>query len=244
MDLTTIAAAGLRSRMESLEMMANNLANAGTQGYKTDREFYTLYVAEDVRDDSTADPGASPMIERSWTDFSQGLLRETGNALDVAFSGRGFLAVNGPSQTLYTRNGGLRIGANGDLLAADDWGVRDINGKTIRLDPSKPVVVDRDGTVKQDGQPVAQLDIVEFPETQALVKRGSSYFANSGRAQARRAVGTQILQGKLENSNVGTAEAAVRLVSVLRQFEMLEKALSLGGEMNRRAVEEVAKVGS
>ncbi len=225
-------------------MLANNLSNAGTQGYKTDREFYSLYIAQDVRDASTADPGASPMIERAWTDFSQGLLRETGNALDVGLAGRGFLAVNGPSETLYTRNGGLRIAATGDLLAANDWGVRDINGKAIRLDPSKPVVIDRDGTIKQDGPPVAQLHIVEFPEPAALVKRGSTYFANPGGVAGKRALGTEVHQGKLENSNVGTAEAAVRLVSVLRQFEMLEKALSLGGDMNRRAVEEVAKVGS
>ena len=90
--LTAIAASGLRARMESLELLANNVANASTGGYKADREFYGLYRAPEADSDSTM-----PLIERPWIDQSQGPLHATGNPLDVALSGRGFFSVKGPA---------------------------------------------------------------------------------------------------------------------------------------------------
>ncbi len=79
------AAAGMRARMESLDLLANNLANASTNGFKNDSEFYTLFSSED------ATSGARlPMIKNQWTDFSQGLVQPTNAPLDFALSGRGF----------------------------------------------------------------------------------------------------------------------------------------------------------
>src|SRR5689334_21559633 len=115
-SLTAIAASGLRSRMESLEMLANNVANASSGGYKSDREFYSLYVAPEA---AVAEPQATmPVIERPWTDFSQGLLSSTGNPLDLALTGKGFFSVDGPSGPLYTRNGSFRLAADGKLTTA------------------------------------------------------------------------------------------------------------------------------
>src|ERR1035438_7458683 len=113
--MTAVAASGLRSRMESLEMLANNVANASTGGYKSDREFYSLYVAPESDSDPTAN---MPVIERPWTDFSQGVLNSTGNPLDVALSGKGFFAVSGPGGPLYTRDGSFRLAKDGQLTNA------------------------------------------------------------------------------------------------------------------------------
>src|SRR6516162_1369593 len=92
--MTAVAASGLRARMESLDLLANNIANASTGGYKADREFYSLYAAPETAGN---DPSSTmPLIERPWVDHTQGVLRTTGNPLDVALSGKGFFAVNGP----------------------------------------------------------------------------------------------------------------------------------------------------
>src|ERR1700758_5179085 len=104
-SLTAIAASGLRARMESLDLLANNVANASTGGYKADREFYSLYVAPEAQGSDAA--STMPVIERPWTDLSQGLLQPTGNPLDLALSGNGFFTVQGPGGPLYTRNGGF-----------------------------------------------------------------------------------------------------------------------------------------
>ena len=118
MDAMSIAAAsGMRSRMDSLEMLANNLANAATDGFKSDREGYGLYLAPEAAGAESSLPATLPVVERHWTDFGQGLLHSTGNALDLALSGKGFFVVGGPNGPLYTRNGSFRLSPAGRVAA-------------------------------------------------------------------------------------------------------------------------------
>jgi flagellar basal-body rod protein FlgF len=234
--LTSAAASGLRTTLQSLDILANNLSNVQTSGYKTDREFYDLYTAPDATE--------MPVIERNWTDFSQGTLQQTANPLDFGISGDGFFAVNGPTGTLYTRSGSFRLSATGQLLTQDGYPVLAQNGNTIQLDSEQPVTVDAQGVVTQAGQTVAQMELAAFVNPGELVKQGATYFQFTGKKTNMKAPSGEIQQGKVESSNVATAESAVRLVSVMRQFEMLQKAISIGTDMNKQAVEEVARSGS
>jgi flagellar basal body rod protein FlgG len=228
--------------MESLDLLANNIANASTGGYKADREFYGLYAAPEALD--TDSVSTMPVIERPWIDLSQGVIHSTGNSLDVALSGKGFLSVQSPGGTLYTRNGNLRLATDGRLVSAEGYPVRGTGGAPLTVQASRPVDISKDGAVTQDGNVVGQLELADFSSTAGLVKQGGNYLRVADPAlRPSPPNGTSVEQGKLEASNTGSAEAAVRLVSVMRQFEMLQKAVSLGAEMNRRAVEEVAKVG-
>jgi flagellar basal-body rod protein FlgF len=239
--MTALAASGLRARMESLDLLANNIANASTGGYKADREFYSLYVASEAGEN---DPLASmPVIEREWTDHAQGALHNTGNPLDVALDGKGFFAVNGPSGPLYTRNGSFRMAADGRLTTQDGYAVRNRQGAPFILDGTRNLQISSDGTVSQDGTLIGQLELADFSSTAGLAKQGANYFRVADpNLRPAAATGATVAQGQIEGSNTGSAEAAVRLVSVLRQFEMLQKAVTLGGEMNKRGIEEVAKV--
>lgn len=227
-------------------MLANNLANATTGGYKGDREFYSLYTAAEAT--QAADEGMSPsadtqpIIEKHWTDYSQGTIRSTGNSLDVALDGPGFLAVNGPSGILYTRNGNLRVNATGVLTTAEGYALRTGDNSTLQTISSSPITIEKDGTVKQDGQQLGQLSVVDFPDRGTIEKRGFNYFMNVDPQAIPKASAASIQQGHLEDSNVGSAESAVRLVNVMRQFETLQKALTIGSDMNKYAIEEVARV--
>jgi flagellar basal-body rod protein FlgF len=242
-ELTISAASGLRARMESLDMLANNLANTETGGYKTDREFYNLYVAPEAAEAADGSPVTLPVVERPWTDFAQGMLRPTGSPLDLALTGRGFFAVDGPSSTtLYTRNGNFRVSPAGLLVTAEGYPVRTVAGGNLQIQPTGAVEVSADGTVRQEGQDLGRIAIADFADTGSVYKQGASYFRSAQAPKA--AAGAQVQQGKLENSNVSAAESAVRLVSVMRQFEMLQKAVALGAQMNRQTVEEVARVAS
>jgi flagellar basal-body rod protein FlgG len=238
--LTISAAGGMQARLESLDMLANNLANTETGGYKTDREFYNLYRSAEAATEDQAP--ALPVIERPWTDFSQGTLRTTGAPLDLALSGNGFFAVEGPTGNLYTRNGSFRVSPSGMLVTGEGYAVRTVSGGQLHVEASGAVDVSADGAVRQNGHTLGQIEIASFSDNSALAKQGSSYFQSTSPAQP--ASGVQIAQGKLESSNVGAAESAVRLVAVMRQFEMLQKAAQLGSQMNRESVEEVAKVAS
>jgi len=227
--------------MESLEMLANNLANVETGGFKADREYFSIYMG----DDATADPvtGAvpvQPLIQSHWTDLAQGNLLTTANPLDLAIDGDGLFAVQTANGVRYTRNGKFRVGSTGALAAADGSAVLGRDGKPIALQPDVPIEVLTDGTVQQGGQAVGQLDISMFDQG-SFDKMGANYFAPAEGVKPKPATGT-VLQGKLEQSNVGAAESSVRLIAIMRQFEMLQKAMTIGNDLNRRAIEEVAKV--
>ncbi len=237
--ITALAASGMRARMESLDLLANNLANASTSGYKADREFYSLYVAPDAAGEE--DPATMPLIDRRWTDLSEGAAQPTGNPLDLALSGRGFFAVDAPGGALYTRNGAFHLDAAGRMVTAEGYPVRSAAGGSITLQPSGPIEIAPDGTVQQNGIDRGRIAVADFPSA-GLVKQGNNYFRAAGPSSAPPAGTATVAQGRLEASNTGSAESAVRLIQVMRQFEMLQKAVGLAGEMNRKAVEEVAKV--
>jgi flagellar basal-body rod protein FlgF len=247
MDALAIAAAsGIRARMESLEMLANNLANAGTAGFKADREQYSLYWAAESSA-ATAGGGAwggvSPVVERNWIDFTQGPLKASGSPAHVGLDGPGFLAVQSGERVLYTRNGELQTARNGTLVTMAGDAVLGGDGKPIRIDPALALEIRGDGSVWQGGQQTGQLRLVEFSERQMLQKVGQNNFAWPGKPEdAMAARWTRVVQGSLEAANGGGAESAVRMVNVMRQFESLQKALQMNTEMSRRLAEEVAKV--
>src|SRR5271155_3277638 len=108
------AASGMKARMDSLDMLANNMATPGTAGFKSDREFYNLYEQ------------SLPTVERQYTDFSQGQLVPTGNPLNVALNGQGFFALNAPSGTVYTRAGDFRVSVSNQLETKEGYTLRNV----------------------------------------------------------------------------------------------------------------------
>lgn len=243
MDAISISAAsGMRARLQSLDLLANNLANAETGGYKADREFYSVYTSAEASADQQNNVATLPVVEKQWTDLSAGDLRPTWNPLDLAVDGDGLFAIQTPRGVRYTRNGNLRLSPAGVLTAADGNPVQSQAGTSITLDSSLPVEVLPDGTIRQAGNPVARIRLASFGAG-GLVKEGANYFAAAPNA-APAAAGGIVLQGKLEQSNVGAAESAVRLVSITRQFEMLQKAAGIGNDLSKQAIEQVARVVS
>ena len=243
--LTSTAAGGLQARMDSLDMLANNLANTSTGGYKADREFYSTYVAPELA--GSADPlnSVSPVVERPWIDFTQGVLQPTGNSTDLALSGPGFFSVNGPNGSpLYTRSGNFQLSPTGVLVTSDGYPVRLTNGLTLQTQSNDPLNVNPDGEISQNGSVLGQLELVDFKNPTELTKMGATYFRpSSPQAGAGPAGSAQVSQGKLEGSNAGGAQGSVRLVTLLRHFDMLQRAIKIGSDMNRQAIEQVAKVG-
>lgn len=226
------AASGMQTRMESLDMLANNLANSSTSGFKADREFYSLFRAE------------LPVLETRWTDHRQGTVLPTGNALDLALEGPGLFALNAPAGVVYTRNGSFQISRANQLATAEGYTLRNVrdNGQPIGVNPEWPVEIDAGGIVRQQGQEIGQIEVAGFGGAlQDLAKLGASYFARLNPSLPPGRADAVVHQGALEQSNVPVADAAVRLVTVMRQFEMLQRAMAVGADMNKRAIDEVAR---
>lgn len=244
--LMAAAASGIRARIESLDILANNLANASAAGFKSDQESYALYVSPETADSPEGtNPTILPLIQNRWTDFAQGALIPTGSSMDLALSGKGFFVASTPSGPLYTRGGSFRFSPLGHLQTEDGYDLQNPDGKPITVDSSKTIEVLPDGTVRQEGQEISRIAIVDFDDPKELVKRGGNYFkSNAPGTPPGRAVQAEIRQGQLEKGNGDSTHAASSIVTILRQFESLQKAMAIGADMNRRAVEDVAKVSA
>ncbi len=243
--LLTAAAGGIRSRIESLDILANNLANNNTAGYKGDQERYRSYISDSAYADPAFDlnsPNVVPDIARQWIDFSQGAVQKTDRSLDVAIEGKGFLAVDGAQGKLFTRNGNLQLKPNGSLITQEGYSVLGKDGKPLKIDPAQAFEITARGEISQQGQTVGQLGLFDSVNADDISKVGNSYFRWS--SPPNPVNGTEIRQGFLESSNTSPAHSAVRLVNIMRQFETLQRAVTLSTEMNRKSVEEVGRVSS
>ena len=249
-QIAATAASGLRARMEALDILSNNLANSNTGGFKLDREFYSLYQGEQTSPTNGQQPTTLPVIQKGWTDFQQGQITPTGNTLDLALSGKGFFTVDGPSGPLYTRNGAFKLSPAGVLINSDGYPIRGVTPpgqapKKIQALSQNPIQIAQDGTVQQDGQSLGQIQLVDFADSSVLSKVGNSYYRVADpKIAGSPATAATVDQGKIENSNVAPAESAVRLVDLMRQYEMLQKAVSVAADMNKQAIDQVAHVGN
>jgi len=245
--LTITAAAGMRSRLESLDLLANNLSNTSAPGFKADRERFSLYLSQEAT--SAQDDGIgvaqpfSPVIESHWTDTTQGELRSTGSSGDLALSGKGYFQMNGEDGPLFTRDGRFTVTKEGKLLSPSGHEFSSAVGKSIQVDASLPVAVDPDGTVRQQNVEVGRLKMVDWPAETVSQKRGSGTFQlDTESLRGLLNASAQVRQGYQEQSNLSPAEASVRLIETLRQFESLNKAAQIGADMSRHSIEEVARV--
>jgi len=230
--------------MQSLDMLANNLANASTDGYKVDHEFYSTYIAQGIDDESESSTGEMPVMQKPWTDFSQGTIQPTGHPLDIAISGPGFFGLNGPSGPLYTRDGNFKLSNTGTLTNSAGYPVRLTGGGTLTLHSQAPIEISSSGEIRQNEKTLGQLELTDFANTRELEKAGSATFKASRKAGATPAKDVEVQQGAIETSNVVVSESAVRLVTLMRHYESLQKAINVANQMNQESITEIARINS
>jgi len=237
------ACAGLVARTQALELAANNLANINTTGYKAQVPTFRSLLA-----DPSAD-GSENVVSRavnnfgvlgdSRTDAMQGSLERTGSDLDFAIQGEGWFAVQSGTGRLYTRNGNFHVDGNGHLVTAEGNIVSGGEG-AITIPPGK-LSISSDGTISVDGALAGQLQIVGFAPGTALVPAGNTYF--EAPAGSERPAGGKLAQGSLEGSNVNGVIAAVGLVALQRNADMLQQALTaFHSNFNRIAAQDLSRI--
>jgi flagellar basal-body rod protein FlgF len=145
---------------------------------------------------------------------------------------------------VYTRNGNLRVSPAGELITGSEgYALRSVGGGTFHVSTGKSIEISKDGEVSQNGQSLGQIEIVDFKSTDSLKKMSGAVFQNTDPKNTPiPATNIEVEQGKTESSNVGVPESAMRMVGMMRQFEMLQKAITLNSSMNQKALEEVARI--
>jgi len=237
------ACAGFAAQTQALELVANNLANLGTAGYRAQQAtFRSLLtgggtVAWNPLNAAVNDFG---VLGGSRIDRASGSLAATGNPLDMAVAGTGFFVVQSGANQVYTRNGSFHATPTGQLVTGQGDAVLGEQGP-ITL-PSGAVAVSSDGTVSVDGAVVEKLRLAEFaPDTSLNALGNANYSAPPGSALP--AATSSVRQGMLEDSNVSPVESVVQLISIQRNAEMMQRALTLfDSQFNQTAVQDLPRV--
>jgi flagellar basal-body rod protein FlgF len=241
--------AGLAAQTQALELVAHNLANLATTGYRGQQTTFRSLLAGR---DSSGSGGLSTNLNRvvnnfgvlsgSRLDLTAGSVAPTGNPLDVAVEGGGFFVVQSApgAGLLYTRDGSFHLTSAGLLVTSQGNTVLGEQGPVTL--PGGNVAISSDGTISVEGTVVDKLRLGEFPPGTNLTAVGNAtYSAPAGTAVA--AVNSSVSQGMLEGSNVSATEGVVQLITVQRNADMLARAFSaLDGQLNQIAVQDLPKV--
>jgi flagellar basal-body rod protein FlgF len=240
--------AGLAAQSQALDVVAHNLANLATSGYRGQQTtFRSLMAGHGVKGHGrvlatslNAVVNNFGVLSGSRLDLTPASLAPTGNPLDVGVAGSGFLTVQSAQGVVYTRDGSFHVTAAGQLVTSQGNAVLGEQGPVIL--PSGSVAISSDGTISVEGTVVDKLKLAEFPPGTNLVAVGNAtYSAPNGSALV--AAESSVRQGMLEGSNVSPTEGVVQLITVQRNTEMLARALSaLDGQLNQLAVQDLPKV--
>jgi flagellar basal-body rod protein FlgF len=242
------ALTALVAKSDALDLTANNFANISTAGYKAQHEFYHALEAAPSGPISPLTQAVDNygVLGGSVIDLKPGSIKPTGNDLDVALGGSGFLVVKTQAGYRYTRNGNLQLSAKGELLSSSGdpiMGV--IPGKKepgpIYVPPGK-ITISPTGAISAGGVMAGQLKLVDFPHGTPLTMEGNSYF-NAPAQTAIPAADPELHQGALESSNVNPMQGMVNLVMLQRQFEMMQKAVTtIDRDFNSTAITQLPNV--
>jgi flagellar basal-body rod protein FlgF len=229
------ACAGLVSRMEALDVLANNLANTNTDGYKTQEQFYSALDAS--LGNVSANPSLTPLNQAmnrygvlggQWLNLKEGSLVPTGNKLDVAIQGSGFFALQTAAGVRYTRDGSFHLNAKRQLVSAQGdlvLGVGRPKPKPIQVPPGD-ISISSDGTVSVNGAMTGKLEIVNFaPGTQLALAGNGEFTAPAGTAKVE--TNPSVQQGVLEASNTNAVKGMVSLILAERNAQMMERAMAI-----------------
>lgn len=233
---------GMRARQNTLESQANNIANASTAGFKAQRMIYSTFEAEKKGDGDRQllVAGASASTN---TDFSTGSMQQTGRGMDVAIEGDAFLQIQTPRGVRYTRAGNMTVNDGGQLVTKNgDLIVGEKGPITIPRDAE--LSIGRKGALSAGGNDIDSLKLVRFDNpAAALMKDGDSMFVATGTEAPQAATDSKIIQGSLEGSNVNSVTEMVAMINNNREFESLQKSLTLlMNDMGRKISGEIGKI--
>lgn len=215
-----------------METIAQNLANMNTPGYRAERlRFETVWQP-------AGPPGRLAFVQDvgRLPDLSEGPLEPTGNPLDFAISGPGFLTVATAEGPAYLRGGRFHLDPEGTLVTTGGDPLLDANGAPVVVPAgTTDIHLAPDGVLSGEAGPFATLQVVTFDDPSVLERAGGGLFRSGSRP--RPAENARLLQGMLEGSNVEAVPEVTRLVETTRAFEMVQKMIETQHELDRRTVQ-------
>lgn len=229
-----------------LDVVANNIANINTAGFKADGSIFEEFLNSNARADQSGSRVSFVRDRGTWHDLSAGPVERTGNPLDVAVDGKAFLVVQTPAGERYTRNGSFQINNAGELVTSEGAQVMGEAGP-IKFQPTdNQVSISADGTIsvregnaKTDSQR-GRLRMVSLDGANLKKDGGSTFSVVSGTPEATKT--SRIIQGSVEKSNVRAVVEMTRMIEVTRSYTQIANMLSQQADMQRSSMTKLAEV--
>ena len=237
----------------NLEVVANNIANLNTTGFKGDNTMFEEFLISPALSSQDASGGNTPVSfvqDRGvWRDYSQGSIQATGNPLDVAIVGDAFLTVQSPNGERYTRNSALQIGPNGQLVTNDGMPILGENGPITFQPGDRNIAISKDGriTVNEGANSRTEgfrgkLRLVRFAQPQQLQKDGSSNFLAPNGVTPEPATTATVQQSVIEKSNINAVLEMTRLIDITRTYTQIANMIQQQSDLRRTAIQQLADV--
>jgi len=239
-----VALSRLVALMRQTEMTAHNMANANTPGFKGSRKVFGDYLLNQHR---VAQPASARTIHfvqdrATHRDHAVSPKAETGNALDIALASDGFLAFETPRGERFGRNGRLTLDPAGRITSSDGNPVLSTTGQPIVVAPNEAsITIAADGTVSTPNGEVGRLRVVRFAEPQKLVAEGASLYRAEPGQEPEAVAAPQVMQGRIEESNVNPIVELTLLIGQQREFEFAAQFVEREGERRTQAIERLSR---
>ncbi|MBX9647406.1 MAG: flagellar basal-body rod protein FlgF [Xanthobacteraceae bacterium] len=235
-----------------IDVVANNVANVNTNGFKSSSPLFEEFLKTGAHEDNfgSNDRRVSFVQDRAtMQDFSPGPNERTGNPLDVAINGKGFIAVQTPSGERYTRDGGFQINAQGQMVTNGGNPVLSTNGPIVFQPTDRDINISEDGTVTVREGTTTQVDsvrgklkIVSFDNPQSLKREGSNLFSAPAGTTAQPDVSSRVNQGFIEKSNVNAVTEMSRLMEITRTYQAVASLMQQQSDLRKGAIQSLADV--
>jgi flagellar basal-body rod protein FlgF len=245
-----LAGTGMMVQRKKMDVLTNNIANAETSGYKSDRLISRSF--KDMMIERTGDPyivrimseigpqNTGVHVDEIYTDFTGGNMEETDLSTDLALQGNGYFVISTPAGECYTRDGSFTVSTEGYLMTADGNPVMGTNGR-INVGTGN-FAVDSQGNVTVNGTAVGQLRLVSFADQAGLRKIGNNLFINFTNQAVQPATGCTVKQGSLETSNVDIVREMVDMMQISSTYETNQRMVKMIDESLGKAVNDVGRV--
>lgn len=250
---------GMLNEQYRMDILSNNLANADTTGFKKEgstAQSYSEVMAVKIKDTSEnpnvpkklGNMSLGVKIGETYTDFSQGSFRETGNLFDLALSGDAFFNIEftnkaGETSTKYTRDGSFTLTKDGYLVTDDGDYVLDENDQRIQLSTNtNNTVIQENGEIYQNGQRIAKLKLTKFEDNNYLTHYGETMWDVKEGAVAQDATDAKVHSGYLEMSNISVVKEMVNMISIQRHYEANQKLITTYDDSLDKSVNQIGRV--
>ena len=233
-----------------MDVVANNVANVNTNGFKADKSLFQEYLRTGAHEDNFvgSDRAVSYVLDSgTFKDFTQGPTEQTKNPLDLAIDGGGFLVVQTAAGERYTRDGGLQINNHGQLVTAAGDPVIGSSGPIVFQPTDHDISIAADGNItvleglNRIDSVRGKLRVVSFADAQKLLKDGSNLYS-AGTAAAQPDATSRIRQGFVEKSNVNSVTEMSRMIEVTRTYTQIANLLQQQSDLHKSAIEKLADV--